>query len=80
MADAKKYPPTGRWEVVSEYDSNSERNFHVLVDPHGVANSQFVADLVAIAHAYADTYNENEDKAEEFRTCPYCDSQCPWCT
>lgn len=81
MTETPDYEPTGQWEVYREWDSNWERNAPVLVDPKGFVNTRYSADPEAewIARSYADTYNMNEDKAEEFRSCPYCTTECSWC-
>jgi hypothetical protein len=78
MAD---YAPTGRWEVYDEYDANFERGVPVLVTPQGFVDSRWYPDIVGESEArgYADTYNMNEDKAAEFRNCPYCKAGCSWC-
>ena len=75
------YTPTGRWEVRSKYDSNSESFCPVLVDPMGYVHSVWSPDILGqgAARGYADTYNMNEDKADEWRTCPYCTTECSWC-
>lgn len=77
--DTPKYPPTGKWEVRHEFDSNWERHAPVLVDPNGFVDSTYVPGDMGQAQGWADTYNLNEDKAAEFRQCPYCEGGCPWC-
>ena len=81
MDEAKEsqYEATGRWEVRYEFDSNWERPAPVLVDPKGIAHCRWCPDGRSEAEGYADTYNMNEDKAAEFRQCPYCTTGCPWC-
>lgn len=83
MSDKQKtaYTPTGKWEVYGEYDSNYETHAPVLVGPDGEVHSRWSPDDIgsSMAHSYADTYNLNEDKAAEFRDCPYCTKGCSWC-
>ena len=79
MNAAPDYEPTGEWEVYGEWDRNYEQNIPVLVDPHGFVNSRWDPHWGSEAQGYADTYNMNDGKAEEFRTCPYCRSGCSWC-
>jgi len=66
---------TGNWEVRRQQDC------FALVDPSGSVNSLWSLDSIGESQAqgYADTYNMNEDREEEFRQCPYCDTACPWC-
>ena len=68
----RNYKPTGQWEVVAWYNSNYERDFYALVRPDGTPESVWHYDGFHEARGYADTYNMNEDKAPEFRTCPFC--------
>lgn len=67
---------TGNWEV------RREANRVVLIDPSGAIHSLWSLDDFGESQArgWADTYNMNDDKAEEFRKCPYCDTSCPWCS
>lgn len=73
------YTPTGKWEVYGEWDSNCERSIPVLVAPDGTVDSRWSTDGDLTARGYADTYNLNDDKAKEFRACPYCVTECSWC-
>lgn len=77
--DTPEYTPTGRWEVYSEWDTNYEAFAPVLVDPQGFVNERWEPNDMGQAQGYADTYNLNDDKAEDFRQCPYCENGCPWC-
>jgi hypothetical protein len=70
------------WRVFREWDSNVDAFRHILVEPSGRVNT--VYDHTDFGRSEAEglaaTYNLNPDRAEEFRKCPYCKTQCPWCS
>lgn len=76
-----KFEPTGQWEVRSLYCSNYEGNRPVLVAPDGSVHRIWPLGPSGAfeAEGYALTYNMNDDKAAEFRQCPYCWDECSWC-
>jgi hypothetical protein len=69
------------WRVIKKWCDITRQWRHFLLNQHGVVDSSFDDSPLGRSEAegYADTYNMNDDKAAEFRQCPYCKDGCPWC-
>lgn len=78
---SQEFKATGKWEVGSRYDPNYEARRNLVIDPNGKVWADFEpgADGYFVAVAYAETFNLNEDKSDDFVFCPYCKTGCSWC-
>ena len=72
------FPPTGRWEVRSRWDSNYENLVPVVVDPEGREDGAY--EPGARCHAEVDAAYANA-RLDGIEGCPYCgpDIGCPVC-